>query len=266
MGSTAVSSPRSAHGMSGWLPWLRGKQGPVAAVSPTNVDGVWRQTSMACRHRAVCEFVLPGEVDDEYLSYTRKTGAAGDEECASAAFPGGLVAAGDADTDCLAAAGATAGRAASADGLQEGGGEEDARYAAARMVYALSESSMDLALSARLVQHVAQLAWQHGPGMEGAATTIEYSEAARPPDHRQMQRARQALLRLQTSTDNIDSLLASPLHCEFATPSRCRPHPPPLAHSSQVGPLMANLNGGPTQKEARESCRAHAMHTLTPSV
>ena len=249
----AASPPRGDGWTRAWRPWLRGKQGPAAAVSPTNVDGVWR--AHAPGGHAAREFVLPGEVDDEYISKPEagEAGAAADRECASTAETGALGAEGD--RAGVAGPGPCA-RATS--GEAESDGDEDARYACARMAYALSESSMDLALSSRFVQRVAQLAWQHGPVMEGhsaatnlgetewpvhtewsggalvadaAPTTTEYSEAVRSPEHRQMQHARQALLRLQTSAGNIDNLLASPLHCEFVA------HPLRSRGSSRANPV-----------------------------
>jgi hypothetical protein len=226
-------SPSSKHeadaepGKAGrWLSWPRRKQIAEPAVSPTNVVGVWR-----ARGVAVDEFALPGAtVVDEYIP----RGGADEEGFTAARAAGGLVESADGP-----------GRVHSQELLpgtlhppqaccgEPEGTDEDARYAAARMAFALSEARMDLALSLLFVQRVAQLALQHGPSMEcpedipdsllqGALTT-EYSEAARPPEHRRMQRARQELLRLHTSAANVDALLASPPHSEFLSQF---PHPP----------------------------------------
>jgi hypothetical protein len=226
MASLCPSSKYEANAEPGkagrWLTWPRRKQSAEPAVSPTNVVGVWR-----ARGVAVDEFALPGATFfvDEYIP----RGGGDKEGCTAARAAGGLVASVDGPA-----------RVHSQELLpcmlhppqvccgEPEGKEEDARYAAARMAFALSEARMDLALSLLFVQRVAQLALQHWPSMEcpedipdtlfqGAMTT-EYSEAARPPEHRRMpamQRAMQELVRLHTSTANVDALLASPPHCKF---------------------------------------------------
>ena len=225
MASLCPSSKYEANAEPGkagrWLTWPRRKQSAEPAVSPTNVVGVWR-----ARGVAVDEFALPGATFvDDYIP----RGGGEEEGWRAERAEGAIVASAEHSQELLPGTL----HPTQACGGEPEGTEEDARYAAARMAFALSEARMDLALSLLFVQRVAQLALQHGPSMEcpedipdsplQCALTTEYSEAARPPEHRRMQRARQELVRLHTSAANVDALLASPAHCEFLSQF---PHPP----------------------------------------
>jgi hypothetical protein len=227
-----AANPKVVHeadaepGKAGRWSWPRRKHATEPAVSPTNVVGVWR-----ARGVAVDEFALPGATFvDDYIP----RGGGEEEGCRAGRAEGATVESAD-GPGLVHSQELLPGtlHPTQACGGEPEGTEEDARYAAARMAFALSEARMDLALSLLFVQRVAQLALQHGPSMEcpedipdsplQCALTTEYSEAARPPEHRRMQRARQELVRLHTSAANVDALLASPAHCEFLSQF---PHPP----------------------------------------